>query len=82
MEPVAMRAFERGIVATGIAKILQLELSVLADEWTGGMRGCGMLVANPPFGFEETAAPMLGWLVKALSQDSRSGTRVRWLVAE
>jgi 23S rRNA (adenine2030-N6)-methyltransferase len=82
MEPTAMRAFERGIVATGIAKILQLELSVLPDDWTGGMRGCGMLVANPPFGFEEMAAPMLGWLVTALSQDSRSGARIRWLIPE
>ena len=32
MEPTAMRAFERRLVATGIRKILQLELAV---SWRG-----------------------------------------------
>ncbi len=34
MEPAAMRGFERDIVATGIRKILQLELSPRPDSWT------------------------------------------------
>jgi 23S rRNA (adenine2030-N6)-methyltransferase len=82
MEPMAMRAFERGIAATGIRRILQLEFSVLPSDWGVSMRGCGLLVANPPFGFEEIARPMLEWLVMALSQDPRAGARIHWLVAE
>ena len=49
------RAFERGVAATGIRRILQLDISVRAEDWTGSMRGCGMLVLNPPFGFEPLA---------------------------
>jgi 23S rRNA (adenine2030-N6)-methyltransferase len=82
MEPTAMRAFEREIAGTGIRKILQLELSVLPDGWSGSMRGCGLLVANPPYGFEETARAMVAWLAPILARDSGGGTRVRWLVGE
>jgi 23S rRNA (adenine2030-N6)-methyltransferase len=82
MEPLAMRAFERGIVASGIGKILQLEISVLPNDWSGGMRGCGMLVVNPPFGFEQEARSMLKWLQPALSREDGGSQRVVWLAGE
>lgn len=82
MEPLAMRAFERGIVASGIRKILQLEISVLPDGWSGGMRGCGMLVVNPPFGFEQEARSMLKWLQPVLSREDGGSQRVVWLAGE
>ena len=82
MEPLAMRAFERGIVATGIRRILQLEISVHNVGWSGYVRGCGFLVANPPFGFEDTARTILKWLWLALSRKSEGGQQVRWLVPE
>ena len=82
MEPLAMRAFERGIVACGIRKILQLEISVLPDEWSGGMRGCGMLVVNPPFGFEQDARSMLKWLQPVLAREDGGLQRVVWLAEE
>ena len=82
MEPLAMRAFERGIVASGIRKILQLEISVLPDQWSGGMRGCGMLVLNPPFGFEQEARSMLKWLQPVLARDDGGLQRVVWLAEE
>jgi len=82
MEPLAMRAFERGLIETGIRKILQLEISVLAENWSGGMRGCGMLVVNPPFGFEVQARSMLKWLQPALSREDGGSQRVVWLAGE
>jgi 23S rRNA (adenine2030-N6)-methyltransferase len=82
MEPMAMRAFERDVAATGIRKILQLELSVMPEGWSGSMRGCGLLVVNPPFGFEETARPMLDWLTPVLARDPAASPRIRWLVGE
>jgi 23S rRNA (adenine2030-N6)-methyltransferase len=82
MEPTAMRAFERGVVATGIRKILQLELSVMPDDWGGKMRGCGLLVVNPPFGFEEVARPILDWLWPVLSRERDGGHTVKWLAGE
>lgn len=77
-----MRAFERSVVATGIGRILQLELSVHGAGWRESLRGCGMLVANPPFGFENTARAIVEWLWPVLSQESNGGQHVRWLVPE
>jgi 23S rRNA (adenine2030-N6)-methyltransferase len=82
MEPAAMHAFERGVVATGIRKVLQVELSVLPDGWTVSLRGCGLLVVNPPFGFDLEAKPMLDWLRPVLSEAGEGGVRLRWLVPE
>lgn len=90
MEPTAMRGFERGILATEIRKILQLELSVLPESWTVSLRGCGLLVVNPPHGFEADAKSLLEWLRPILAEGNEnvpgrrtgSGVRVRWLVAE
>ncbi len=82
MEPLAMRALERGLVETGIRKILQLELSVLPEGFSEGMRGCGMLVVNPPFGFEAQARSMLKWLQPALSRENGGSQRVVWLAGE
>ena len=90
MQPTAMHAFERGAVGTGIRKILQLELSVLPVAWTVSLRGCGLLVVNPPHGFEVEAKALLEWLRPVLAEadqnqpDLRGGSsvRVRWLVPE
>ena len=82
MSSTAMRAFERDVVATGIRKILQLELAVHPDGWALGMHGCGMLVVNPPFGFDEEAHTIVAWLWRALAIDGDGGQRVRWLVPE
>lgn len=82
MEPPAMQAFERGVVKTGIRKILQLEISVADVGWSGNVRGCGLLVANPPFGFEDTARSILEWLWFVLSPEREGGQQIKWLVAE
>ncbi len=81
MEPNAVKGFERDIAATGIRKILQLEISVLPSKWTASLRGCGLLVANPPFGFDSTARVIVDWLAPVLSRGAGNG-RVRWLAGE
>jgi 23S rRNA (adenine2030-N6)-methyltransferase len=81
MEPNAVRGFERDIAATGIRKILQLEISVLPAKWTASLRGCGLLVVNPPFGFESTARIIVAWLAPILSREA-GNARVRWLAGE
>jgi 23S rRNA (adenine2030-N6)-methyltransferase len=79
MEPVAVRAFERALRGCGVPKILQLELWVHPPDWTADLRGCGMLVVNPPFGFEQAARALLPWLVEVLSAAGAGGQRVRAL---
>ena len=82
MEPAVTRAFERAVEATAIRKILQLEISVHPQEWALTLRGCGMLVANPPFGFEAAARALLAWLWPVLAREGAGGQRVRWLAPE
>ena len=82
MAPAVMQAFERRVEATGIRKILQLEISVHPREWTLTMRGCGLLVVNPPFGFEAAALAILAWLWPVLSRQGGGEQRVRWLATE
>ena len=77
-----MRAFERDVVASGIRRILKLELSVYPQNWTVSLRGSAMLVVNPPFGLEAEARPMLEWLWGVLSTRREGGWTVRWLVPE
>ena len=82
MDPIAMNAFERRAAATGIRKILQLELAVRNVGVSGSVRGCGMLVVNPPFGFEAAARKILAWLWPVLAQDGEGEQRARWLAPE
>jgi 23S rRNA (adenine2030-N6)-methyltransferase len=82
MEPEAVRSFERSIVATGIRKILRLELSLRGEDWKEGLRGSAMLIVNPPFQFDELARSMLQWLWQVLSPAGTGRQRVTWLVPE
>jgi 23S rRNA (adenine2030-N6)-methyltransferase len=80
MEAAAMRGFERDVVATGVRRILQLELALHAEGWTAGLRGCGMLVVNPPYRFDGEAEAIVRWLAKVLA--AGGGDRTGWLVPE
>jgi len=82
MEAPAMHAFEREVLATGIRRILLFELSVLPEGWSESLRGCGLMVVNPPFGLEEEARSLLPWLWEALSEARTGRWAVRWLVPE
>jgi 23S rRNA (adenine2030-N6)-methyltransferase len=81
MEPPAMRGFMHGVTATHARKILKLEFSVASGQATA-MGGCGMLVVNPPWRFENDVKVMLDWLWRALSPDGKGGAGIEWLVPE
>lgn len=82
MDPAAMLAFERRVLATGIRRILQLEISVHPESWALSLRGCGLLVVNPPFGFEGVARKLLAWLGPVLSRAGAPAAQIKWLVGE
>lgn len=82
MDSASMRAFAAEVVATGVRKVLQLELEVLREDRATLLRGSGLLVVNPPWRLDEEAAPLLAWLADALAQGPGSASTVRWLVPE
>lgn len=77
-----MRRFERLVNNSGISKILRAEVALHADTWTLTMRGCGMLIVNPPWQFDKLIQPLLRWLWQALSPAGEGSVRVDWIAPE
>lgn len=44
----------------------------------GQMRGCGVLIVNPPYRFEQDLAPALDVLKRLLAQGSSAGWQAQW----
>ena len=70
---------ERRVAAAVKVKTLKLRFNLRDDG--PGLLGCGLLVANPPFRFDEEARAVLEFVHDALSV-GQGGTSVAWLVAE
>ena len=59
-----------------------LELAISGDQAALKMKGCGLVVINPPWQFDREAEPVLQFLAAALAQAPGGGARVEWLVPE
>ncbi|MBQ0213635.1 23S rRNA (adenine(2030)-N(6))-methyltransferase RlmJ [Proteus vulgaris] len=68
--------------ATGIRKILQIELAVKPDSDQLGMTASGMIVINPPWKLESQMKSILPWLHKTLVPEGIGHTSVEWVVPE
>jgi 23S rRNA (adenine2030-N6)-methyltransferase len=73
--------FAGDIRATGIRRIFRLALEVRAPDFAG-MRGCGLLIVNLPFGLEAMLAALMPWLWETLAVDSQGRWQAEWLVPE
>ncbi|HWI13750.1 MAG TPA: 23S rRNA (adenine(2030)-N(6))-methyltransferase RlmJ, partial [Burkholderiales bacterium] len=82
MEVAPMRDFAASVTRSGIRKILRLELTVRERDESGFMPGCGMLVVNPPWHFEEEARAILDYLRRVLGVEGAGRADVKWLVPE
>lgn len=84
--PVVLRQQIKRMIATleatGIRRILQIELAVLPDSDRHGMTASGMIVINPPWKLESQMAGLLPWLHKKLSPNGTGHTSVNWIVPE
>ncbi len=58
------------------------ELAVAGELSALKLRGCGLVVVNPPWRFEADAQPALAALGAAFIQETGGGTRSEWLVPE
>ncbi len=82
MDERAMSRFESALAGSKVRRILQVEVAVHATRPRDGLRGCGMVLVNPPFGLDLEARAWTQWLWRALSPRGEGGARVRWLVPE
>ncbi len=62
--PAAARAFRGEVLTSGIASALNIEMAVEAAE--GRLSRAGLLVLNPPFGFDSDMAEILGLIAPRL----------------
>jgi 23S rRNA (adenine2030-N6)-methyltransferase len=65
------------VLAIGVEKLLRLEITVapIADKLTSS----GVLVLNPPYGFDDAMKEILGLLAPKLGQGGAAQTRLEWM---
>jgi 23S rRNA (adenine2030-N6)-methyltransferase len=61
---------------------LAAELAIAGEQSALKMKGCGLLVVNPPWQFEVDARSILEFLAEALAQAPGGGARIEWIVRE
>lgn len=72
----------KGLEATGIRKILQIELAVRPDSDQRGMTASGMIVINPPWQLESQMKKILPYLTQTLVPEGTSSWKVSWITPE
>ena len=84
--PVVLRQQIKRMVkdfqATGIRKILQIELAVRPDSDQRGMTASGMIVINPPWKLGSQMKSVLPWLHNVLVPEGTGHTLVEWITPE
>lgn len=68
--------------ATGIPKILRLELTIRQPSKPPRLHGTGMIVINPPFVLEEEMQTLLPVLADVLSDEGRGQWLIDWMAGE
>ncbi|MBI5381292.1 MAG: 23S rRNA (adenine(2030)-N(6))-methyltransferase RlmJ [Opitutae bacterium] len=61
---------------------LVVELSIAGENSSLKLKGCGLVVLNPPWQFDGATQAWLPVLARALAQDAGGGVSQRWLVPE
>lgn len=74
--------FEKKMQKTGIRRQLVCEICVWPDDTPVGLNGCGLLVINPPWQFDQHADDALQWLLPHLKMAEGAQAKVKWLVGE
>ncbi len=70
------------LARSGLRKLLLTELSIRPQDSPIGLNGSGLLIANPPWKFDEEIRPALEEIHALLDTARAGGVRVAWLVPE
>ncbi len=72
----------KGLEATDIRKILQIELAIRPDSDQRGMTASGMIVINPPWTLEGQMRQILPYLTQTLVPEGTGSWQVSWITPE
>jgi 23S rRNA (adenine2030-N6)-methyltransferase len=81
-DPKDVQAYVKGLRATGIDKILRLELTIRAPSIPPRLHGTGMVVVNPPYVLEDEMRTLLPKLAGLLADEGRSRFHIEWIRGE
>ncbi len=74
--------FVECLKASGISKILRLELLIDDPNDASILSGCGLIVVNPPWVLKDEAEQILPFLAALLGKDGQGSWRSQWLVGD
>jgi 23S rRNA (adenine2030-N6)-methyltransferase len=74
--------FQRDLRALGLPPTLVVELQIAGDSSAARMKGCGLLILNPPWQIETEIRLLLPELLERLKLDAGAAARIQWLVPE
>jgi 23S rRNA (adenine2030-N6)-methyltransferase len=74
-------AFHAALKASGIGRILVVELLLRPDDDAERLNGCGLVLVNPPWPIEGKLKELMPVLADILGAET-GGARVEWLVPE
>jgi 23S rRNA (adenine2030-N6)-methyltransferase len=84
--PLTVRArvdeFLSEVRAARAAPALAVEVMIAGESSPLKMKGCGLLVLNPPWQFEAEADAIARYLAESLAQAPDGGAQLDWVVAE
>lgn len=81
-EPGEVDAYAKALKATGIPKILRIELTIRPPSEPPRLHGTGMVVVNPPYVLEQEMRVLLPFLADLLSDEGRGRWSVEWVAGE
>jgi 23S rRNA (adenine2030-N6)-methyltransferase len=81
-DPRDIRRFRDDVKATGIRRILSVELAIRQPVPDGTLAACGLLIVNPPWTLDEEIRKLAPALAKAMAIGPGGGASVEWLVPE
>ena len=81
-EPREVDAYVKALKASGIAKILRIELTIDSPATPPRLHGTGMIVVNPPYVLEQEMRNVLPVLADLLGVEGRGRWSVDWVAGE
>ena len=81
-ERARLAAFAEELLALRPPPTLVAELEIAGEGAGLRMRGCGLVIINPPWQFEVEVKPVLDWMARELAQAPGARASLRWLVPE
>lgn len=81
-ERARVDAFFADLVTLALPPTFAFELTIVGPAHPMKMKGCGLVVINPPWELDRELAPIATWLAEVLAQDQGGRAELRWLVKE